>query len=155
MASRCPCGTGQGYDACCARLHRGLIDADTPDVLVRARFSAFALGEIGYLLRTLHADHEDRARREVDVLRELREAARRYRYMRLDVREVTPEDDEGTARVLFFAHVFDAGRDVGFAELSDFRREDRGFRYVGGRPVPRATATIEEALGAPPPSSAG
>ena len=47
----CPCGLGDDYDACCGRLHAGA-PAPTAEALMRARYSAFAVGDAGYLLRT-------------------------------------------------------------------------------------------------------
>src|ERR1700744_3558708 len=49
----CPCGLGDGYDSCCGRLHAGAA-ALTAESLMRSRYSAFAVGDAGYLLRTWH-----------------------------------------------------------------------------------------------------
>jgi SEC-C motif-containing protein len=49
----CPCGLGDDYDACCGRLHAGT-PAPTAEALMRSRYSAFAVGDAGYLLRTWH-----------------------------------------------------------------------------------------------------
>jgi SEC-C motif-containing protein len=49
----CPCGLGDDYDACCGRLHAGA-PAPTAEALMRSRYSAFAVGDHGYLLRTWH-----------------------------------------------------------------------------------------------------
>jgi SEC-C motif-containing protein len=50
----CPCGSRQGYDACCGRLHRGEAEAATAEQLMRSRYSAFAEGDVAYLRRTWH-----------------------------------------------------------------------------------------------------
>lgn len=47
----CPCGSGDGLEHCCAPLHAGL-PAPTAERLMRSRFSAFALGDAAYLLRS-------------------------------------------------------------------------------------------------------
>lgn len=47
----CPCGTGLPYPDCCGPLHRGAAAA-TAVSLMRSRYSAFALADAGYLLRT-------------------------------------------------------------------------------------------------------
>ena len=52
--TRCPCLSGQTYDECCGRLHRGDVPASTAQALMRARFSAFAVGDADYLRRTWH-----------------------------------------------------------------------------------------------------
>ncbi len=49
----CPCGLGDDYDACCGRYHAGA-PAPTAEALMRSRYSAFAVGDAGYLLRTWH-----------------------------------------------------------------------------------------------------
>lgn len=50
----CHCGSELPYDACCGCLHRGDEEAKTPEQLMRSRYSAFALGDADYLLRTWH-----------------------------------------------------------------------------------------------------
>ncbi|MBC7550544.1 MAG: YchJ family protein [Cellulomonas sp.] len=52
--TRCPCLSGQTYDECCGRLHRGELRASTAEILMRSRFSAFAVGDADYLRRTWH-----------------------------------------------------------------------------------------------------
>jgi SEC-C motif domain protein len=49
----CPCGLGDDYESCCGRLHAGA-PAPTAESLMRSRYSAFAVGDAGYLLRTWH-----------------------------------------------------------------------------------------------------
>src|ERR1700739_1844489 len=50
---RCPCGLADDYKSCCGRLHSGT-PAPTAESLMRSRYSAFAVGDVGYLLRTWH-----------------------------------------------------------------------------------------------------
>jgi len=50
----CPCGSGTRYDACCGPLHRGVGQAETAEQLMRSRYSAYALNEVDYVLRTWH-----------------------------------------------------------------------------------------------------
>lgn len=49
----CPCSSGLGYDKCCQPYHLGEAAA-TPEVLMRTRYSAFALKLPEYLLQTWH-----------------------------------------------------------------------------------------------------
>ena len=50
----CPCGTGQAYDACCGRLHRGTAQAATAEELIRSRYAAYAVGDLDHVFRTWH-----------------------------------------------------------------------------------------------------
>ncbi|HEY5241235.1 MAG TPA: YchJ family metal-binding protein [Polyangiaceae bacterium] len=129
-SSPCPCTSGRVYAECCAPLHRGQREAETPEALMRSRFAAFALGDAEYLWRTLHPDHEDCARDRATVLAALRDVARTLRFMRLTIL------DASGSRVLFHAAVFDKGKDRSFVELSSFARDDAGWRYVAGETTP-------------------
>ena len=51
--TRCPCGLPASYDDCCGRYHQGAA-APTAELLMRSRYSAFAVGDTAYLLRTWH-----------------------------------------------------------------------------------------------------
>ncbi|WP_212844380.1 YchJ family protein [Catellatospora sp. IY07-71] len=116
----CPCGSGQAYPDCCARWHRGA-DAPTAEQLMRSRFSAFALGDPAYLLRTWHPTTRPR---ELDL-------AGGPRYTRLEVLAAdrgSMFDTEGT--VLFRAHYRDGGRADVLEEHSRFVREDGRWYYV-------------------------
>jgi SEC-C motif-containing protein len=101
-------------------------EADTPTLLMRSRFAAFAIGDAEYLWRTLDDGHEDRARPKDDLVRELRAASRAMKYMRLAI------VDAKDVRVLFHAAVFEKGVDRSFVELSAFRHDGEAWRYVDG-----------------------
>jgi SEC-C motif-containing protein len=49
----CPCGSAS-YDGCCGRLHRGEQQAASPEELMRSRYSAYVVGDTGYVWRTWH-----------------------------------------------------------------------------------------------------
>ncbi|PYI38179.1 hypothetical protein CVS30_11500 [Arthrobacter psychrolactophilus] len=58
---RCPCNSGESYEGCCAKYLNGL-DTDlvayppTAEALMRSRYTAFALGDVRYLLHSWHPD---------------------------------------------------------------------------------------------------
>ena len=49
----CPCGLPAAYDTCCGRFHHGA-SAPTAELLMRARYSAYALRDEVYLLASWH-----------------------------------------------------------------------------------------------------
>ncbi|MHC5796565.1 YchJ family protein [Lacisediminihabitans sp. FW035] len=53
---RCPCLSGDSFDACCAPFHRGDSWPATAERLMRSRYSAFAVGDRDYLLASWHPD---------------------------------------------------------------------------------------------------
>ncbi|MCP9815916.1 hypothetical protein KBY76_04435 [Synechococcus sp. GreenBA-s] len=114
----CPCG-GLSYGACCGPLHRGDRPAATAEQLMRSRYSAYALGEVEYLLRT-HPSPEPLARRR----RELAASLGPVRWQRLRLLATTaggPADRTGT--VSFEAHYAVGGQAGVLRERSLFGRE--------------------------------
>jgi SEC-C motif domain protein len=54
LESLCDCGSQRIRSSCCAPYWRGEQPPPTPVALMRARYSAFALGRLDFLLATLH-----------------------------------------------------------------------------------------------------
>jgi hypothetical protein len=83
----CPCGLGDDYALCCGRFHAGA-PVPTAESLMRSRYSAFAIGDAGYLLRTWHPSRRPRTLNldpalrwtRLAVLETRRRALRRHRH---------------------------------------------------------------------------
>ncbi|MCC2318501.1 YchJ family protein [Cellulomonas chengniuliangii] len=120
---RCPCLSGQTYDECCGRFHRGEALAPTAEALMRSRFSAFAVGDVDYLLRTWHPSARP-ATLELDP---------DVRWYRLDIVASTaggPFDADGTVEFRAFYRSADGAGSQ--HEVSRFVREDGAWLYVAG-----------------------
>jgi SEC-C motif-containing protein len=120
----CMCLSGEPYGECCGRFHSGAAEAASAEQLMRSRYSAFALLDLAYLLRTWHPDH---APKTLDLDPEME-------WRRLDIIATGrggPLDHQGT--VEFKAH-YRHGRDRGVLhEVSRFVREDGRWFYLDGR----------------------
>lgn len=117
----CPCGLGDDYDSCCGRLHQGA-PARTAEQLMRSRFSAFAVGDTGYLLRTWHPSGRPRSL-ALDPAQEW------TRLAVLETRKGGLFDTDGTVR---FRAMYTANGQRGvLAETSRFVREDGNWLYLG------------------------
>jgi SEC-C motif-containing protein len=117
----CPCGLPASYRECCGRLHSGTAAALTAEALMRSRFSAFSVGDTGYLLRTWHPSTRP-ARLDL---------AKETKWVRLEVLETTGGTafhTEGTVR--FRAHYVERGGEGRLDEHSRFVRHDGGWVYV-------------------------
>jgi SEC-C motif-containing protein len=92
----CPCGGGV-YRSCCGLLHRGEQRAETAEQLMRSRYSAFARGEVDYLLATHHEPDVPAQQRRRAMVR----SCRQTRWLGLTVLAVRaggPGDLEGTVQ---------------------------------------------------------
>ncbi|MEV4074049.1 YchJ family protein [Nonomuraea fuscirosea] len=123
MAPRaCPCGLPDTYQDCCGRLHRGEAAAATAEQLMRSRFSAFAVGDEAYLLRSWLP-----SARPAGAVRD-----RRVKWTRLEVLDSSGGSvvhTEGTVR--FRAHYLDRGRPGEMEENSRFVRYEGRWVYAG------------------------
>ncbi len=128
-ANLCPCHSKKKYAACCGPLHRGVREAATPEELMRARYAAFASGEVDYLVHTLCADHVDR---KEDATATYRKARENSRFLDLCIMHTSIDDGGDVGEVLFFARIFERGEDCSFVELSGFVREGGAWKYASG-----------------------
>ncbi len=77
--SRCPCGSQLPLESCCAQFWRGL-PISKPAQLMRARYSAFALKEVDFLMATLHP-----SRHQPDELEQLSNSLANTQWLALHV----------------------------------------------------------------------
>ena len=54
----CPCHSGKKYKQCCQPYHKGILAANAM-LLMRSRYSAYALGLADYIMKTTHPDNPD------------------------------------------------------------------------------------------------
>ncbi|MDG4821848.1 YchJ family protein [Asanoa sp. WMMD1127] len=117
----CPCGSGLSYASCCGPLHAGADRAETAERLMRSRYSAFAVGDADYLLRTWHS----RTRPESLDL----DPAQRW--VRLEILDTVKGGAADQTGVVEFRAVFrHAGRTDELHERSRFVREDGSWVYA-------------------------
>lgn len=120
---RCPCLSGNPLSKCCGPLLSGERSAVTAEQLMRSRFTAFALGDSAYLLRTWHPSTRPPTL-ELDP---------EQRWYRLDVGRTIQGglfDDEGIVSFrAFYRHPDGPGRQE---EVSRFVKEDGQWFYLDG-----------------------
>ncbi len=121
--TRCPCLSGLTFDECCGRLHSGAAVAQSAEQLMRSRFSAFAVGDPGYLNATWHPSTRP-AELELDADR---------RWYRLDILSTnggSPFETTGTVEFeAYYRSPLGAGSQH---EISRFIREDGRWFYLDG-----------------------
>ncbi|MCX4553847.1 YchJ family metal-binding protein [Streptomyces sp. NBC_01387] len=119
----CPCGLPAAYGACCGRFHSGQAAAPTAEALMRARFSAFAVEDEAYLLRSWHPDTRP-PRVEFDA---------GQRWQRLEVLDATGGSAfHTTGTVTFRAHYSYRSEPGELREHSRFERYEGAWVYVDG-----------------------
>ena len=125
----CACHSGVKYKRCCRPFHRGRT-IERPEVLVRARYAAFAYGLPAFVMETTDPTGPSTEPDAASWERSILEFARQTEFTGLDIDEVTEADGEGS--VTFRATLRQGGRDVSFTEQSRFVREGGRWLYHSG-----------------------
>lgn len=123
---QCPCGRGVWLAACCGPILSGESEASTAERLMRSRYTAFAIGDAEYLLRSWHPSTRPESV-EIDA---------RTAWQRLLIESTAaggPFDDQGLVTFTAIARV-DGSRFVQ-RERSRFARVDGRWVYVDGDPL--------------------
>lgn len=128
----CPCGSGMAYDVCCGAIIKGEKAAGTAEQVMRARYSAYAMRDLDYLLTSLHPSH----RSDYDP-KSTRAWAEKAQWHKLEIIETAgggPEENEG--QVEFIASYSEEGIRKDHHELATFKKEDGTWYFVSGEAVP-------------------
>ncbi len=121
----CPCHSGQKYKKCCQRYHKGA-NASTPLLLMRSRYSAYALGLSGYIIKTTHPDNPDYTTDTKAWAESIALFTQESHFLGLKILEVAEGEKEGFV-------TFEATLSSGLLhEKSRFIRHATAWLYVDG-----------------------
>ena len=137
--SQCPCGSNMIFEQCCGPIISGEHNPTTAETVMRARYSAFAKGEIEYLTESLHPDH----RHDHDAAA-TRRWVQRSEWLGLEIVSCiagSEQDEEGV--VEFVATFKEKGTVRRHHERSSFSKKNGRWYFVDGKMV-AATTQIRE-----------
>ena len=121
----CPCGSGNKYKKCCQPYHRGARPADAL-LLMKSRYSAYALGQSRYIIDTTHSDNPDYTEDTAAWIAGIEVFSEQTEFHRLEILEFEYGDEE--AFVTFRATFGDGA----MVERSRFVREKERWLYHSG-----------------------
>ncbi len=99
---------------------------------MRARYCAYAIGRVDFLIATTHPDGPQ-ARADAKAWRaELIEYCQQTEFVGLAILGDTRSDDDTEATVTFTAELRQGGQEVGFTERSRFVRDANRWKYHSG-----------------------
>lgn len=136
----CHCGSSQTFERCCQPYHEGLKIAETPEILMRSRYSAYSLANIDYIQATMRG----KASVGFDPVT-ARLWAQRVIWIKLQIIN-TDKSLAEHGHVEFIATFVDNKTVCQLHEISEFQHmEDRWF-YVDGKPGSAQSKITEETL---------
>lgn len=137
--SLCVCGSNLKNENCCAPLHAGA-KAPTALALMRARYSAYASGNIDFVERTCTRELREEFNR-LDAERYAEEAE----WLGLKIlRAVDGSESDETGQVEFMTHYRHQGQILHQHELASFQRIDGEWLYSAYEINPKKTPVVNE-----------
>lgn len=104
----------------------------TPPELMPARYTAYAIGEVEYLMATTHPEgpqwESDRAAWKAELIA----YCRATRFTGLEILEHDLDEASGRAHVIFRAHLERDGQPNSFVEHSLFLKHEGRWKYHSG-----------------------
>jgi SEC-C motif-containing protein len=147
----CPCGSGVSYGRCCAPILAGEQPAATAEALMRSRYSAYVVGQLRYLLDSLHPEHRDDM--DLAATRRWAQDAQWLQLQVLDTEDGGEQDDNGI--VEFVATYKEKNVVRPHRERANFRRHDGVWYYVDGEILKPATEVHAAKVGRNDPCPCG
>lgn len=143
----CPCGSSKDYNQCCEPIHLDHSQAQTPEQLMRSRYSAHVKGLVNYVVDTYHPSCL--AENERDAIAESVDSD----WCGLEVISAEPSDNDNEGFVAFKAYFNQGGEQFCLQERSRFIRESGLWYYIDGtfieqapqepQPDPRLTQPVQ------------
>lgn len=116
----CPCQSGEVYERCCGRFISHQTVAENAKLLMRSRFTAYAMNKVDYLNETWHSDYRPQNLQLED----------KVKWIKLDILEFSQQGE--TAVVEFEALLKVSDRVDALHEKSSFVFEQGRWLYTTG-----------------------
>ncbi|MFA7383516.1 MAG: YchJ family metal-binding protein [Desulfurivibrionaceae bacterium] len=144
----CPCGTGLKFAECCGPFLEGSQLAPTAEALMRSRYTAFAVQNVPYLLRSWH-------RRTRPATLDLDDQAG-FAWHGIEVLETEGGGQGEQAGVVeFIANFSGHGQEHRLHERAQFVCEEGQWLYVDGKVNPGRVPATSEKIGRNEPCPCG
>ncbi len=148
--SRCPCGSGKDFEACCGPILDGQ-PAETAEALVRARYTSYVVEKTEFLFDTM----APAVRAELDPVESAR-IAKEADWHGMEVRSVRPApDDDAVTEVEYIAKFRLDGQVRVHHERARLRRDDGAWMVHDGEVNPKDPPRRVEKVGRNDPCPCG
>jgi SEC-C motif-containing protein len=119
----CPCGSGKTYSDCCESIIKGKAIASTAEQLMRARYSAYVAGEIGFIAESCVRQEGDY---DIDM-EETRRWSEESDWLGLKIHATSKGGQSDTEGVVDFSAFYSR------KGLKDEHRETASFKKIDGK----------------------
>ena len=147
----CPCGSGRDYDECCGQYIGGKSKAPTAEALMRARYSAYAVGAVDFIVETCVTAEGGRI--DVDATKKWSEGSKWLGLKILKTEKGGAADDKGS--VEFVATYEQAGLREEHHEIGGFVKKEGLWLYDDGNIIPTTVVRSGPKVGRNDPCPCG
>jgi len=130
----CPCGSQKELEQCCLPIIKNRQEAPTAERLMRARYSAFALGEIDFIISSHHSETATGIDRGY-IAKWSKESE--WNGLEIVKTENGLEADE-TGRVIFHAFYRRDRESISHSENAFFKKENNSWKFYDSEPLTNA-----------------
>lgn len=121
----CPCGTGNTYTSCCGKFITQQQLPDTPEELMRSRYTAYTQANMDYIALTMKSPASDHFDRD-----ETRNWAKKISWTKLQIIKSTHDVNKGMVEFIAFYSL--DNKQAALHEISEFTRESGQWYYIKG-----------------------
>ncbi|PIE81127.1 MAG: hypothetical protein CSA15_01240 [Candidatus Delongbacteria bacterium] len=121
----CPCGSKLEYKNCCKEIISGTKLGETPESVMRARYSAYVKCELDFLKESMDPEIRDQFDSE-----NVEAWSKQSNWQKLEIIS-SDEDSRNEGHVEFKAFYNNGEKDVVHHEYSTFKKRDKWYFYSG------------------------
>src|SRR5690242_5595442 len=122
----CPCGSNKNYNDCCGVYIAGCKNPETPEQLMRSRYTAYTQANFDYIKKTMKAHALN-----LFNLDSAKQSTTTVQWLGLEVLHCTTDKTKGY--VEFIAHFNQQGKKDCIHEISEFHQLNGQWYYVDGK----------------------
>ena len=136
LSSHCPCLSKKSYEKCCKPYHDGK-EAENALILMRSRYSAYALCLTDYIIKTTDPKNPAYQKNTQEKWRE-EILTFCHNTLFMDLKILAFEESPNNATVIFTAHLQakEQNKDISFTEKSSFNKSNDHWLYESGELLP-------------------
>jgi len=126
---KCSCHSQKQYTDCCKPYHQGEKPPNA-QALMRSRYSAYALKNVAYIIRTTHPNNSDASTPQEQRAMQIKEFCEQTLFVGLEINDFT--ENAPFATVTFTASLMQNGQDASYTEKSEFEKIEGQWLYLKG-----------------------
>lgn len=131
MSRSCPCGSSKALAVCCGPYLEGAAVPDTPEAMMRSRYTAFCLKNAAYLIETRYPPN-----RQPDERQQLEATLESTTWIGLKIVRSAIDPDDPSLGVVEFSAFYEANGVKQLHEKSRFKKKDGRWYYRDGEFLP-------------------